>query len=334
MVMNNKQIKRLMTILVIGTILFACSTSSDKNSNQENQHSENNDRQKNLSDKDPEVILAIIQEGTNPPSEQLVQSFGELLNSLKGYYSDITTKDMSDKLAMAYDLAAQKGNNESLHEFIYGFSTGVENSIKSNVRYDFSELLANYACYKTNCDNVNAEMVKYFDLAYVKPSQKSQYVGKDFVLIENIETFRIRFNNITKGSLNPIRTTDILVHDGNSNDPGKAFEITLSTDFYVVGGLNKEDNSINSLSLIIGTDNSLEEAASFLLGVVAIIASTNPDLKPAERGDIMKKVGLSDKANINPENVKTTKTIKDGIEYSFTVIPEQGILFHASKPSK
>ncbi len=180
--MTNRYLKRLLTILFIGTVLLACSSSetkTDLNSNQESTETKKEDGQKNLSDKDPEVILAIIQDGTNPPSERLVENFGELLSSLKGYYTDIASNEMADKLAMAYDLAAEKGNKESLLEFVEGFRNGVKNSINSNVHYDFTEYLATYVCYKTNCTFGQKEDMKFFKADFVKEKQANSIVKEE-----------------------------------------------------------------------------------------------------------------------------------------------------------
>lgn len=194
--MNFRLFKRLL-ILAIWTILFACTnseTARDQNSSQES--TKNEDGQISLSDKDPEETLAIIQEGTNPPSEQLVENFGELLSSLKGYYSDIATNEMADKLAMAYDLAAEKGNEESLLEFVIGFKNGVQNSINSNLRLDFTQFVANYICYKTNCDGVNSEVLKFFDPNYVVRDRSIEMSAAESLYREKIEAEKIEEKEI------------------------------------------------------------------------------------------------------------------------------------------
>lgn len=92
--MNKYILKQFLVILFLWTILISCSTgtTNDQNFNQESTETKD-EVSKKLSDKDPEVLLAIIQDGTNPPSERLVESFGELLNSLKGFYADIATRN-------------------------------------------------------------------------------------------------------------------------------------------------------------------------------------------------------------------------------------------------
>jgi len=166
--MNDRLPKQLLTILTFGTILWACSSSDTKNDQNYGQESTETKEQTTLSDKDPEVLLAIIQEGINPPSERLVENFGELLSSLRGYYSDVSTKDMSDKLAMAFDLATKEGNEETLLQFIEGFRNGVQNSIRSNVRYDFTEFVATYVCYKTHCAGGQTAGMEFFKSDFAK----------------------------------------------------------------------------------------------------------------------------------------------------------------------
>lgn len=167
-------LSRLLTILTIGTILLACSSSDTRDDQSEENKLTENERQKNLSDKDPEVILAIIQEGTNSPSERLVESFGEILNSLKGYYPDMSSTEMSDKLAKAYDITVEKGNEESLLQFVDGFRNGVENSIGSNNRYDFTQYLASYICFKTNCNGGDNKIMKFFNSEFTLPLNSFQ----------------------------------------------------------------------------------------------------------------------------------------------------------------
>ena len=333
--MNNKILKRLSIILFFSTILASCSTGTrnDQRLNQENTETKDEELKKRSS-KDPEVLLAIIQEGTNPPSEQLVERFRELLSSLQGFYTDIATDEMADKLAVAYDLAAEKGNEESLLEFVEGFRTDVQNSISSNVRFDFTQYLANYACYKTNCDNVNAEMSKFFESSYTMPSRKSQYEGGDFVLIQNIETFKERFNSFSKEVTSSLRVRQVKIHEGKPTDPGKAFEYAFSNHLYVVGGLNKNGNSLRTLSIILENTDSPSDIANFLVATLGAIASADPDLKPEERGDILDEIGLSDPQRINSKDSWTDKTVKNGIQYTLAFMYGQGFIFNAERPSE
>lgn len=164
--MNRIYLKQLAIILLLGKILLACSNSDTKtnlNSNQANTETEKENDHNNLFDQEPEVILATIQDGTSPPSELSVGKFGELLSSVNGFYSDVPTKEVADKLAAAYNLLVEKGNGESLLQFVEGFRNGVQNSIMSNVRFDFSRFMAAYICYKTGCINGDETIMKLFD---------------------------------------------------------------------------------------------------------------------------------------------------------------------------
>jgi hypothetical protein len=332
--MNNSTLKQNLIFLLL-TILLSCSpgATNDQKFKQENSETKA-EPQKKQSGEDPEVLLAIIQEGINPPSEILVERFGEILNSLKSIYTEIPTKQMADQLAKAYDVVGEMGNDESLLEFTEGFQNGVKNSINSNVRFDFTELIANYACYKTSCNNGNNDVLKFFDPNYTTPSRKSQYEGGDFVLIEDVEIFKKRFNSFMKEVQSSLRVRQVKFHDGKPTEPGKAFEYAFSNHLYVIGGLNKNGTSLRSLSIILEITDSPNDIPNFIAATQGAIASTDPDLKPEERSDILFEVGLSDPKRINSKDSWTDKTVKNGIQYNLAFILEVGYVFNAEKPSE
>lgn len=325
--MTERLIKLLLTILTFGTILLSCS-SNEKEDGQNTNDAET----RKVVDKDPEELFAIIQEGVDPPSEALVEKFAELLNSIKIGYSNIPIKEIANKLAKGYKLAEEQGNKETLLQFVSGFEVGVQNKLRSNSSYDFSELIASYICFKTNCGAVvDNNITKLFSPDYVPPSTKSNYEGQSFVLIDKIETFKQRFNSSLKELKSSLRIQQVKIH-GEPNDPGKAFEYSFSSSFSVIGALNKKDNSINSVSVIIENSNSLSEVANFVAAIIGVIASTNPSLTSTDRGEILREVGLTDVQNIDMTEPWTGKTIRNGVAYNFSVIPGQAVLFNAGQP--
>lgn len=326
--MNCTTLIRLFTILTIVVVLLSCSKNSDKNSDTEIQGAKNEDGEANRSDRAPEEILAIIQEGNDPPSGELVQRFGELLKTLKGYYSKMPANEMADKLTMAYHLANDERNTESIFQFIEGFMIGVNNAVKYDKLYDFTLFLGNYVCYKTTC-STDKEITKFFSLEYQPPLTKAGHDGDQFILLDNIETFRQRFNSFAKATTSSLRIQQVDIHDGDSNNPGRAFEYVFSTNFYIVGSLNKYDNSIRNITVALEGNRPVNEVVNFLVAIGGIIASTNPNLTPIARGEILKEVGITEIQNINPSEPWTRKCVRNGVAYNFSAIPEQGILFNA-----
>lgn len=163
--------------------------------------------------------------------------------------------------------------------------------------------------------------------------QKSGYEGGDFVLVENIETFRQRFNSFLQEATSSLVVRQVTIHEGKPSDPGKAFEYAFSDHLYVVGGLNKKDNSVRTLSIALENTDSATDIGDFLVTILATIATTNPELKPEERGDILKEIGLMDTQKIGSQESWTGKTVKNGTQFNIAYIYGQGFIFNAERPN-
>jgi hypothetical protein len=183
--MSNNILKQILT-LFLSSILLSCSTgtTNDQKFNQENTDTKA-EEQKKLSDKDPEVLLAIIQEAKNPPSERLVQDFAELLNTLKGYYSEMPKIDITNTLAKAYDISVKDGYKKSLLEFVQGFLHGVKNSTDNNVRHDYAQFLTHYTFYVTGRKEESPEILKYFDENLLAQDKLKEFLKRE---IETLNT--------------------------------------------------------------------------------------------------------------------------------------------------
>jgi hypothetical protein len=176
--MNNSS-KELLT-LFLTTLLLSCSTgtTNDQQFNQESTETKT-EEQKKLSDKDPEVLLAIIQEEKDPPSERLVQNFADILNALKVHYPETPEMDMTDRLTKAYTMSVERGYKQTLLEFAEGFLHGVNNLKNNNTQYDYSEFLAGYIFYAIGNKEEAPEMSRYFDLNLLTQSKLNEFLNQE-----------------------------------------------------------------------------------------------------------------------------------------------------------
>jgi len=183
--MNNSIFKQFL-ILLLSTILLSCSpgTTNDQKFNQENIETKA-EEQKELSDKDPEVLLAIIQEERDPPSERLVQNFAKLLNSLKNYYPELSKMDMTDALTKAYVLSVEDGYKETLLEFAKGFSHGVNNSRDNNSQFDLHQFLAAYILYVIGRAEESSGMSRYFDQNLLTQNKLNEFLNREIEALNN-----------------------------------------------------------------------------------------------------------------------------------------------------
>jgi len=154
-----------------------------------------------------------------------------------------------------------------------------------------------------------------------------------FVLINNIETFTQRFNSISSEVESSLRIRQIQIREGEKDDLGKIMEYEFSNHLSLVGRLNKNDNSIATLSIGLSGAESPTEIADFILATLFLIAATNPELKPEERGNIMKEIGFTDPKHNDSKETWAGKTVKNGTQFSIVSIYEQGIIFNVGQPS-
>lgn len=150
-----------MTRLIVLTFSFISLLSCSGGNNREDESEADEVSKKhetNLTKELPEVLLAIIQDGYNPPSEATTSQFRKILQTVDLAYPAIDSRDVSDKVAKAYDLARERGYDNSFLEFAEGFGDGVQNAIESDSIYEFNQFLAIYICYQVNCDGGEPEV--------------------------------------------------------------------------------------------------------------------------------------------------------------------------------
>lgn len=150
----------------------------------------------------------------------------------------------------------------------------------------------------------------------VKPSRH--------VIINSVSIFKKRFNAFMRESSNPLRIHTIKIEPGSVNN---TFTYSLNQNIGIVGQLNKEDNSIRSIMMAAQGDGTMTSGAHIIMTMIAIIVSTNPDLIPEERGNILRELKLlNDGADI--DDLKT-KTFRNDIQYNLFSSEAIGFMFTA-----
>lgn len=155
----------------------------------------------------------------------------------------------------------------------------------------------------------------------------------DFILINSIETVKQRFNSISSEVESSLRITQIRIREGEPDNLGKIIEYEFSNHLSLVGRLNRNDNSIATLSIGLREAESPTEIADFILATLFLIATTNPELKPDERGNIMKEIGFTDPTHNDSKETWAGKTVKNGNQFSIVSMYGQGIIFNIGRPS-
>lgn len=147
-----------------------------------------------------------------------------------------------------------------------------------------------------------------------------------YVLIENLDEFKNRFNELsTEMDLN-LKITGLSVTDGAVNN---TFKYMLTDYIGIVGQLNKDDNSIRSLLLTAHGDGTAESGVNIVATIGCLINCANPELTAKGRGNILKHLGLFDEdADFNNLD---RHTIVNGVKYSISSNKIMGLLFSINR---
>ncbi len=89
----------------------------------------------------PQILLAIIQEGVNSPSQEMVKNFEKILNRIRTAYPEMKEQDIADKLTLAWDLARKEGYKETILQFSNELITSLQSLTDAGSTIEFEELL-------------------------------------------------------------------------------------------------------------------------------------------------------------------------------------------------
>jgi hypothetical protein len=143
----------------------------------------------------------------------------------------------------------------------------------------------------------------------------------------NVDQFKQRFNKASSDSKADLRIGSINIENGEKRN---TFQYMFTNSLGVVGAVNKEDGSLNSITMIGGGDGTIKSGANLFMCMAVIIATVNPELQPSERGDILREMGIIGKDDI----AKKGETVRNGIKYSHNFSKEMGLWFVASNANE
>lgn len=141
----------------------------------------------------------------------------------------------------------------------------------------------------------------------------------------DVEGFRKAFNSAAKSSNIDMKLGEIKVEEGAVQD---VFTHKISDYVALTGSVNKSDKSMREVTMVGAGDGSIESGTDMLLTVGLLIAATNPDLSPDERGSVLEDVGLLDE-NVDLKKINKS-TERNGIKYTLKGTEELGVWFIVS----
>jgi hypothetical protein len=225
-----------MTKLIVLLLFFvgATSCSSSAERKDEDKSLDVSEPQTLSVQESPDVLLAIIQDGYNPPNKETINRFKNILQTVNLAYPTIDTGDVADKIAKAYDLARERGYKDSFVEFAEGFSLGVQNSIDNDSIYVFDQFLVAYICYQVNCDGGKLEV------------RKSDAVNKEISKLQYKELWPF---TVDQGTLRciQIKVSTLTVHAIVFEANGKNYAINgTAKNWAKENGYSNSDEILNS----------------------------------------------------------------------------------------
>jgi hypothetical protein len=143
-----------------------------------------------------------------------------------------------------------------------------------------------------------------------------------YTILKDIKDFKNRFNVYAKLSESPLRFHRIEVKKGEIIN---TFQYSLTDHIEVMGVVNKEDQTIQSVMIIAQGDGSLKSGVNIIVSMGGIIAAISPQLSASERGDILRDLGILRKgADIN--NL-SANTVRGEVKYFISSSDMVGIVF-------
>lgn len=138
------------------------------------------------------------------------------------------------------------------------------------------------------------------------------------------EKFKQEFNRAAKELEFPYRINKITVKNGSVQD---VFQYMFTDHLGLTASVNKKDGTVRDVLILGQGDGSLKSGVDIILAMGVLIETTNPDLSPTERGNILNDLGVMGD-NVDVNNLDG-KTIRNGIKYTITSSPQLGIMFSA-----
>lgn len=179
----------------------------------------------------------------------------------------------------------------------------------------------------TSCDSSNNSQVenRNANKSTTTPTNDNAVLKEPFI-IESIDLLKQNFNNYARNNNLDFKINEIQIEKGEVKN---SFTYMFNENIGIVGGLNKSDNSIHSLTMIAMGDGTLSSGADIIVLMIGIIAVADPSINPDDRAKILKQLGLFDKEN-DIANMES-HTIQNGLKYSISSSSATGIWFSVDK---
>lgn len=145
-------------------------------------------------------------------------------------------------------------------------------------------------------------------------------------LFLSVDDFKEAFNRYCTSNDIDMVIYDIEVQHGEVYN---TFQCMFSKNLGLVGTVNKSDASLRELLMVGSGNGTIESGAEILLCMASIIATVDPALKPSERGQIIKKLGMLGDRDRDILNM-SHKTKRNGITYTVNSSHMTGIIFSVS----
>jgi hypothetical protein len=144
-----------------------------------------------------------------------------------------------------------------------------------------------------------------------------------FRIISSTETFRKQFNSFAqKHQMGRIRS--IRINDG---DVCNSFTCTVRDRIEIIGQLNKNDNSVRSITMFASGNGTAESGAEIMMMMYALMAAADPSLSDQDKTEILRSLGIFDAHE--DANELSGSTVRNGIKYYISASGLLGIFFGA-----
>lgn len=138
-----------------------------------------------------------------------------------------------------------------------------------------------------------------------------------------VDEFKSQFNSAAREFKSDNTISNIEINDGQVNNSAT---ITLDNNSSLVLAINKKTNKVVGITLIgVPDQKDPQGGLKVIVEMGVLIAASNPQLTPEERGGIFKSLGLMEK-NLDLSDYKKTY-IKDNIKYFIVTSKATGIMF-------
>jgi|GEM_PF-2397762 len=159
-----------------------------------------------------------------------------------------------------------------------------------------------------------------------KPTTSEELHKNEGSLFATTDDFKNVFNEFTSSNDFNLQIDDLDVQEGEVQN---VFQYMFNENLGILGTVNKSDESVKEVTMIGRGNGTFKSGGNIFLCMAAIIGAVDPSLKPEERGEILKDLGLLNK---NTDFTKmSNKTERNGIKYFVTSSDLMGLMFGASR---